>query len=168
MKFFNSGLLVFYVRFDISNKRTIKDRDIDVEVVLWWYNQKPEITLEAWGEGMNALSPDRIPYTTGLLLFSKYLKSFGEKERPQIFGNGSEYDNVILANQYQELNLTIPWDYGANQSVRSVSMMGRYILGLDFKYQKPVKNAHHALTDSRHEAQYCIDILKTIRNRIGD
>jgi len=145
----------FYVRCDLVQP----ERSINLEVTQWW-NDKKETDAVAYDEVFGSQS-NRLPLHEALDLLSQFITAhYPNGARPQVMGNGSEFDNVILVDAYEQFGIVPPWDFGANQSLRTVVLMGRALLGIDPKYNLVFDGIkHHALDDAIHEALYLIEIF---------
>lgn len=153
----------FYCRVDHNQV----NRSRSEGTLAFWEQQRQE-SPAAWDELFNPAG-QRLFITTALELLAAFLlKAFGRAEDVQLMGNGSEFDNVILANAYEQWGMAQPWHFRGNQSLRTAVWMGRVLLGIDPKYQLPFEGVrHHALHDARHEAAYLIAILKAFRERLA-
>lgn len=160
------GLVVvdeFYCRVDHNQV----NRTTSQGTMAFWRQQEHE-SPAAWAELFNPAG-QRLFITNALELLSAFLlKAFGRIEDVQLMGNGSEFDNVILAHACEQWGMEQPWHFRGNQSLRTAVWMGRVLLGVDPKYQLPFEGVrHHALHDARHEAAYLIAIMKAFRERIA-
>lgn len=153
----------FYCRVDHNQV----NRSRSEGTLAFWVQQRQE-SPAAWDELFNPAS-QRLFITNALELLATFLlKAFGRAEDVQLMGNGSEFDNVILAHAYEQWGMAQPWHFRGNQSLRTAVWMGRVLLGIDPKYQLPFEGSRHiALHDARHEAAYLIAILKAFRERIA-
>lgn len=153
----------FYCRVDHNQV----NRSRSEGTLAFWEQQRQE-SPAAWDELFNPAG-QRLFITTALELLAAFLlKAFGRAEDVQLMGNGSEFDNVILAHAYEQWGMAQPWHFRGNQSLRTAVWMGRVLLGIDPKYQLPFEGVrHHALHDARHEAAYLIAILKVFRERLA-
>lgn len=145
----------FYVRCDLVQQ----GRTFDIDTLDWWREQGEKNKLahdEVFG------NVDRIPLDEALSLLSQFIEAHHQDGfRPQVMGNGSEFDNVILADAFDQFGIKLPWDYYANQSLRTVVLMGRALLGIDPKYSLQFKGTqHHALDDAKHESEYLSFIFR--------
>lgn len=68
----------------------------------------------------------------------------------EMWGNGSDFDNVILANAYKKRGIPQPWRYSMNRCFRTIRSVHPHI-ELPFEGVK-----HNALADARHQAEYLI------------
>ena len=87
-------------------------RTISGDTVAWWFEQSREAQ-------QSMLDPTG---TTRDLLerFTDYLDGFDE---PQIWGNGSDFDNVILRNLYAAYGVKVPWSHRGNRCYRTAEAM---------------------------------------------
>lgn len=146
----------FYTRADHLNQT---DRTTDEDTLRFWGKQKAASPI-AWEEMFNQ-ALGRPPLLHALNELSDFLGHQFGGDRVQLMGNGPEFDNVILAHAYAQVGIPAPWDYGANQSLRTVAWFGRMFLGMDPKYSLAFEGAkHQALDDARHEARYLIEITR--------
>ncbi|WP_409277834.1 3'-5' exonuclease [Providencia rustigianii] len=72
----------------------------------------------------------------------------------QVWGNGVDFDNVILRNAYNSVGLEPFWNHWNNRCVRTIVELGRNA-GIDPKTTLPfVGEPHNALDDAIHQAKY--------------
>lgn len=143
----------FYCRVSLEQGRSRDD-----DTLAFWERQRVE-SPAAWEEIFG--NAGRLFLVDALRALSGFLsRHFSGVAAVELMGNGSEFDNVLLADAYRQWGVEQPWLFRGNQSLRTVVWMGRSLLGIDPKYQLPFEGArHHALHDARHEAAYLIDIL---------
>lgn len=87
----------------------------------------------------------------------------------EVWGNGSDFDNVVLGNTYEAAGIKRPWLYSGNRCYRSltahVSKQQRKEL---WDRHSPGLVHHNALHDAIRQAKIAIDILRfveTIKNQ---
>lgn len=147
----------FYTRVDLDKQ---PKRDFEAGTIKWWHDQQ-ELYMAAYNELYDP-KLERLQLSVALQQLGEFLnQQFGDK-KIQLFGNGPEFDNVILDNAYEKAGLKTPWHHGGNQSVRTVVLLGRLLLGIDPKYGDFDGIKHHALHDARHEARYVLDIFSKL------
>ncbi|MFM5440155.1 3'-5' exonuclease [Aeromonas enteropelogenes] len=151
----------FYCRIDLA-----QGRQRDDDTLAFWEQQKAE-SPAAWEEMFG--NAGRLFLVDALQALSNFLsRHFSKAAAVELMGNGSEFDNVLLADAYRQWGVEQPWWFRGNQSLRTAVWMGRVLLGVDPKYQLLFDGVrHHALHDARHEAAYLIAILKAFRERIA-
>lgn len=72
---------------------------------------------------------------------------------PLIWGNGSDFDNVILENAYKAIKCMEPWIFRQNRCFRTLKN-----LYLDVQPPEDIGTAHNALDDAKWQATYTIKI----------
>lgn len=113
----------------------------------WWLNQTEAIKVMA--DATHSIDD-------ALYGFGHFFSECGA----ELWGNGSDFDNVILSNAYKVRGLSQPWAYGMNRCFRTVS---RLHPKLDMKFEG-VK--HNALDDARNQAKYLIRLNKELNLNI--
>lgn len=119
--------------------------DIEASTVLWWLKQSQS------DEARSALLVDSKPLSTSLLLLSQWMGA-----KPVVWGNGSDFDNVILANAYTKLSLTQPWAFWDSRCYRTLKNLYQHI-----KIPRE-GTAHNALDNAVHQANHAIAILESL------
>lgn len=73
-----------------------------------------------------------------------------------LWGNGSDFDNVILANAYKACGFRPPWSHRVNRCYRTMKAMFPQV-------QTPrYELTHHALEDAKYQTRHLLNILKEI------
>jgi exodeoxyribonuclease VIII len=116
---------------------------IEADTVLWWLKQSELARAEFSLNGFN------IPNV--LLEFSLWLSSFGKEVK--IWGNGSDFDNVILSASFERQNLPLPWKFWNNRCYRTIKN-----LYPEIKLER-IGTHHNALDDAIYQATHLIKIL---------
>lgn len=119
---------------------------IDANTVMWWMQQADEAR-----ETFN--NPRSLSITTVLSVFSDWVRRNNIK---YIWGNGSAFDNVILANAYKACDINVPWKYADDRCYRT--LRGLYP---QIKTER-VGTYHNALDDAKSQALHLIEIIKYI------
>jgi len=86
---------------------------LDVDTVLWWMRQGDN----ARGQICNP-SLERVPLEIALVNFGIWLKP-----DDKVWGNGVDFDNVILSTAYRRCNLEQPWKFWNNRCYRTIKNM---------------------------------------------
>jgi len=118
---------------------------IDPDTVVWWLKQNDRARAAISGQGK--LLED------ALFDFQLYLDGKGIRSQIVIWGNGADFDNVILAGAYRRLGLKVPWEFWNNRCYRTLKSMHRHI---------PMQRSgthHNALDDAESQARHLMDIL---------
>lgn len=108
----------------------------------WWLKQDKE--------AMKILSKNKVPLKDAL----KSLKEWLGKGNFQIWGCGSDFDNVILENAFKAFNSQAPWGYHENRCFRTIKSSFPQV-EIDFK-----KLPHYALDDAKHQALHLLKIIE--------
>lgn len=151
----------FYSRVALS-----QGRQRDADTLDWWEQQKIK-NPEAWVEVFSSCPR---PYLSDVLeeLSSFLGRNFDQFGPVELMGNGSEFDNVLLADAYEQWGIAQPWQFRGNQSLRTAVWMGRQLLDIDPKYDLQFEGIqHHALHDARHEAKYLLHIMGAFKKAIA-
>ena len=142
-----SSELWFKFRCNISLKSAVAyGGKIDPDTIIWWMSQSKE-AQEAWLERDSGTS-----ITTALDAFSSFLETATNCGEAKIWGNGSDFDNVILASAYKRADRTPPWNFRNNRCFRTLKADNSHI-----PYEKPIK-AHDALEDALAQAKHIVKI----------
>lgn len=114
---------------------------LDGSTFTWWLKQSKE--------AQKALIKKQTHIKTALEEFAEWL---GKKDNLQIWGNGSDFDNVILQNAYKACRLPCPWTYRDNRCFKT----------LRASYPKlemeRVGTYHNAVDDAEYQANYLIEL----------
>ncbi len=123
---------------------------MDASTVLWWLQQS-EAARGAFKDNAKALYLD-----VALDLFTEWFNALpGTNKEKFVWGNGSDFDNVILANAYRACKKDIPWRYSNNRCFRTLREGSPEIL-----QPENMGTAHNALDDARFQATWALAILR--------
>jgi len=75
-----------------------------------------------------------------------------------MWGNGSDFDNIILEGAYLRANKLPPWSYRQNRCYRTISALHPEMPRDSFKESDSI--AHHALHDAKTQVKHAMSILK--------
>lgn len=136
---------------------------IEPEAMRWWLQQGDKARLEA-------SRADGMPLAQALSSFATIV----EMERPivevvdgvarkgsvEIWGNGSSFDNAVLAAAYVTVGMKVPWIYPNERCFRTLRK-----LYSDVPAPEKTGVAHTALNDARYQALHAIAILRVHEQR---
>lgn len=143
--FDNEGIKSEFYKVITITDDSLKKFSISAATLNWWFKQKIEAIQEFSKSG--TILPD------ALFEFSQF---FNENSCKEIWGNGSDFDNIILKNAYDTCGIQIPWRYSNHRCYRTVkAMFPQYSV----KYEGV---AHNALDDARNQANHLIMINKEL------
>lgn len=117
--------------------------EMDASTVLWWLRQSDEARKEFESKG------DPIYYVL------KKLRDFMHPDA-LVWGNGSSFDNVILANAFQKIHNPVPWKFYNNRCFRTL----KNFFPVEMR-ENEVK--HNALADAKWQAEYAVKVLQLVK-----
>jgi len=120
---------------------------IDPSTVMWLLKQS-----EA---ARSAFLRNGVPIARALQDFNEWSNTFGEFE---LWGNGANFDNVILRSAMERCYLSPPWKFWNDRCFRTLKALYPQV-----KMQKTLV-AHNALDDAKMQALHHIAIDKFVNN----
>ena len=140
VKFDKSGIgETYYAKLDLKEVCSY-GMEIDPDTVLWWLKQSDEARAELTDGN-----------TLPLLEMMDEIETFLGDDAV-VWGNGSDFDNVILGNVWKSLGKEVPWKYWNSQCYKTIKNTYR-----DVK-MKRTGTHHNALHDAISQAEHLIDI----------
>ena len=118
---------------------------MDPETVLWWMRRSEEARAEFDEEATTLFDC--------LMSFSEWIG-----KDAIVWGNGVDFDNVILANAYKALKIRAPWDFWNNRCYRTLKALHPEI------ELERTGTYHRAVDDAESQAQHLIRILTSSRS----
>ncbi|HDQ6893129.1 TPA: 3'-5' exoribonuclease [Escherichia coli O174:H8] len=119
---------------------------VDISTIEWW--------LQRSGEARAAILADRIPLDDALLQLREFIDENSGEFFVQVWGNGANFDNVILRRSYERQEIPCPWRYYNDRDVRTIVELGKAI-DFDARTAIPFEGErHNALDDARYQAKY--------------
>ncbi|EOM2857256.1 3'-5' exoribonuclease, partial [Escherichia coli] len=94
---------------------------VNISTIEWWLQQS--------SEARTAILTDKIPMDDALLQFREFIDENSGEFFVQVWGNGSNFDNVILRRSYERQEIPCPWRYTNDRDVRTIVALG---LVMDF------------------------------------
>jgi len=138
----------FYCRID-RHSCVAEEMKEDPDTIRWWDKQDAAVRTEAFTGTTNI--------HVALADFDAYCKSM--PTAPRIWGNGSDFDNPILAEAYKICGMKQPWSFRDNMCYRTLKN-----LFLEIPFTPPL-HAHNALEDAKAQAAHAQKIMYWITNR---
>jgi len=122
--------------------------NVDGDTVKWWMSQSDE--------ARSALFKGNVALVDALGNF----KDWFPKGNVQVWGNGSDFDNVIVQNAFKACNGKTPWPFWMNRCFRTMKN--------SFPEVKLTRKGthHNALDDAIYQAEYLIKLVE--KNNLGD
>lgn len=148
----------FYVELtnDIAAQEKVY-RTISGSTVKWWMQQDVMARRVFADPGEN-----RVTTLEGLSRFKQFVDAYGKGVC--IWGNGADFDNIILGTLYEDMGMSKPWSYGKNRCFRTLKN-----LGLPRNYVAPGKTgtAHNALDDAIYQTHCLLEIARCVPLSLG-
>ncbi|EES6426517.1 exonuclease [Escherichia coli] len=119
---------------------------IDRDTIKWWLKQSRE--------AQSAILTDEIPLDDALLQLREFIAENSGEFFVQVWGNGANFDNVILRRSYERQGIPCPWHYHNDRDVCTIVELGKAI-DFDARTAIPFEGErHNALDDARYQAKY--------------
>ncbi|EFP0158649.1 TPA: exonuclease [Escherichia coli] len=119
---------------------------IDRDTIKWWLKQSRE--------AQSAIMTDEIPLDDALLQLREFIDENSGEFFVQVWGNGANFDNVILRRSYERQGIPCPWRYCNDRDVHTIVELGKAI-DFDARTAIPFEGErHNALDDARYQAKY--------------
>ena len=113
--------------------------------VLWWLKQDKAAIEQTFLQN----DPDEGAYGP-LCDFAAWLP-----EKAKVWGNGSDFDNVLLAETYKRIGEKVPWRFFNNRCYRTVKKLYPQV------ELKREGTHHNALSDAISQAKHLIEIWRS-------
>ncbi|RKZ96988.1 MAG: 3'-5' exoribonuclease [Gammaproteobacteria bacterium] len=127
----------FYQTIDLDSSAAFGD--ISAKTVVWWMKQSDVARAEIFNANCTLYG--------ALIEFSRWLH-----EGTKVWGNGVDFDNVILTNAYDDFGVQLPWSYKDSRCYRTVVAMHPKL------NIKRLGVHHNALDDAIYQANHLIAI----------
>jgi DNA polymerase III epsilon subunit-like protein len=118
---------------------------IDADTVMWWLRQS--------AEAREAISKDPQHLSKTLQDFTNWLPPLEEKA--YVWGNGADFDNVILSSACRAAGVKIPWRFSRNSCYRTLKNQSK------IPFVEPTI-PHHALEDAKAQATHLIKVMQSL------
>lgn len=111
----------------------------------WWARQSEE--------ARRVFTEPKVSLEEGLIEFHRYLDRWN-RNKLKLWGNGSDFDNVIIANGYNAVGLDAPWRFYNNRCFRTVKNVYSDVI------VTPQRKGtyHNALDDARYQAEILLQL----------
>jgi exodeoxyribonuclease VIII len=96
--------------------------------------------------------------TAALAAFSGWLMEQSNLKSVRVWGNGSDFDNAILACAYKAVEQPVPWQFWNNRCYRTIKNL--------FPSIKMIRGGvhHNALDDAKSQARHAQLILERMKS----
>jgi hypothetical protein len=112
----------------------------------WWMAQP--------GPARKALFDEPRPLTSVLEAFTNWaIYTYTTGADAKVWGNGSDFDNAILAHAYAKLGMETPWKFWNSRCYRTTCDL------LSAQQRKQEGVHHNALDDAKSQAKHLVELL---------
>lgn len=140
----------------VVSKKTCLEAGLheDVETLLWWDSQSNS-ARKALIQAENGLPSETVGLSSALVQLRDFLHP---STKVTVWGNGSDFDNAILACAYRALRWPLPWKFWNNRCYRTLKNLHQEI-----PIPKRTGVYHNALDDAKTQAEHAMMILRKVR-----
>lgn len=138
----------FYIVVDRASCQAVGLKE-DSDTLAWWKRQADE------AKQVLKDAETGVPLAEALDYLTDYLRQFG-LGKVKIWGNGSDFDNAILAACYASVGKKLPWLFWNNRCYRTLKSV--------FSGPKLVRQGtyHNALDDARSQALHALQLVQQV------
>lgn len=127
-------------------------RTLSLDTMVWWMAQSDE-ARDVWQKNGHK----KLEIVPALHLFSKFCSN--AEGRPRVWGNGVDYDNVVLRDCYEMFNIKTPWHFRDNRCYRTM----RALFNKSHTAMEREGAHHNGLDDAVSQAKHLMKMLKDIK-----
>jgi exodeoxyribonuclease VIII len=135
------------VRQDLQESKW--GRSVSKATQLWWAGQSEAARFVF-------VDPTAVELDRALIDFTLWLNG----EVVEMWGNGADFDNVILGSAYEATHLSRPWSYGRNRCFRTLKNLGIPLAPGEGAQRGGTH--HNALDDALHQSIYAAAWLRRL------
>lgn len=124
----------------------------DPSTIEWWEKQTPQ-ARQVLAQANN--KKESVSLKMALDQLQLFLQSCGNLRNIKVWGNGSDFDNAILAVAHKAALREIGWAFWNNRCFRTIK-------GMAPKSIEPRREGtyHNALDDAKHQARWAIELAE--------
>lgn len=126
----------------------------DIETLLWWDTQSTA-ARKALLQAEDGLPSETVGLDSALVQLRDFLHP---SSKVMVWGNGSDFDNAILACAYQAIKYPLPWKFWNNRCYRTLKNLHPELV-----IPKRAGVHHNALDDAKTQALHAMQILRKTR-----
>lgn len=147
----------FYVEMtEDTAAQQARGRTISGDTVRWWMQQDTS-AKRVFSESIDGV--DRLDTFEALSRFNLFVAANGDRD-VELWGNGADFDNVILGSLYDAFGLRKPWSYSRNRCYRTMKS-----IGIGPRRSARVGTHHNALDDAVTQAIHLQEIFACLAQR---
>lgn len=143
----------FYMSVSDWHEQVRRGCIMDASTVRWWLGG--EETSPNQG-ARDALFVNQVPTVQALAAFHSYMEVNGSRNDVKVWGNGVDFDNVILRHLFTAFDMPCPWKYPNSRCFRTLKN--------EFPVDRPgfAGDKHNALSDAINQAEWACKIYKAL------
>lgn len=112
----------FYVEMtEDGAEQQKRGRTVSAETVRWWMQQ--DVLAKRVFAIPQAEGVERVNTYEALHRFNLFVAANGDRTA-EIWGNGADFDNIILGSLYDSFGMKKPWSYSRNRCYRTIKNLG--------------------------------------------
>lgn len=135
-----------YIRVDLRSYDHLGAQfRVDGATLAWWFRQSPEAIRRTF-------VGDSMVLGHALVEVSEFIHG-GDR----VWGNGSNFDNVILAHHYDVMCRDRPWSFKDDRCFRTMKSAFSNVQEPPFLGER-----HDALCDAQHQARWLCEIFRHV------
>lgn len=136
---------VIHHKLNVHVRASGQGRTIDPDTIMWWMLQKEEVR-----RGMVIGQNTSVPLREALIMLRDW---FPNPDAPT-WSHGSDFDLVLLADAYRQVNVTQPWDRRMVRDTRTLFALASKMKLDELAPMQPGDGpAHDALADATRQAR---------------
>ena len=141
----------FHERIDLEDavRQGLK---MDASTVKWWMEQSDEARQAVMKPGH--------PLHAVLKAFADWVPLHADSTEVEVWGNGSDFDNVLLGAAYEACSLKAPWKFYRGRCFRTLKNLPGAPKAPKFSGTK-----HDALDDAKNQSTHAIAILNWLSKK---
>lgn len=122
---------------------------VDGSTIIWWLQQHVTAQGELCGRAESML--------VALSSLSDWMRGIG---MAQVWGNGADFDLVVLGTAYRRAAIAAPWSYRQVRCYRTLRELTRG--QVDLPAMRTAEVQHRALDDARYQARAAVAMLRAV------
>lgn len=137
----------------IVNQQTCLKKGLKTnqDTIDWWSKQSDEAKTTLRKSESEKLGEDNVSIDSALIAFKLFLQPCGDAH---IWGNGSDFDNAIMACAYEACGIPLPWKFWNNRCYRTIKSIAPHVK------MSRTGTFHNALDDAISQVDHLFDIIK--------
>lgn len=140
-----------YLAVDLDD--AVRHGTVSGSTLSWWMDQSREAQTAAFRTG------PRVKLRDALAEVAKFYEATGSGDAC-IWSNGATFDAAILEHQFRRQFGKVPWRFWSIRDVRTIVDLAE---GKCVRPRMPDNEAHNALNDAVHQANYVSAMWRALR-----